>query len=249
MEEIIPEDKDASLENALASLSSTIVTNAWQVKDEIYLYDLTGKRITRLAPDLVGAAHLDGRRGNDHFFATLTGFTSPGTVAKYDFKVPLADGAEDHSARWSVYRSTTVKGLDLDQFEASQVWYESADGTKVPMFVVKQKSTLFDGTAPAVQYGYGGFSISVPPFFSAFVLTFLQMYGAILAVPSIRGGGEFGEDWHQATIREKKVNSFNDFIAATQFLVENKYAAPGKVTLHGGSNGGSCILAVPQNWS
>ncbi|THH14599.1 hypothetical protein EUX98_g9591 [Antrodiella citrinella] len=194
----------------------TIAKDTSWVKDEIYLYDLTGKRITRLAPDLE---------------------PSPNTTSKYH--LPMA----------RVYRSTTVKGLDLDQFEASQVWYESADGTKVPMFVVKQKSTLFDGTAPAVQYGYGGFSISVPPFFSASVLTFLQMCGAILAVPSIRGGGEFGEDWHQAAIRAKKVNSFNDFIAATQFLVENKYAAPGKVTLHGGSNGGSCILAVPQNWS
>lgn len=123
------------------------------MKDEIYLYDYNGKCVTRLAPDLVGAAYLDGRRGKDHFFATLTGFTSPGTVAKYDFTVPVSEDAEDHSPRWSVYRSTHVKGLELDQFEASQVWYESTDGTKVPMFIVKQKDTPFDGTAPAIQYG------------------------------------------------------------------------------------------------
>ncbi|THH29783.1 hypothetical protein EUX98_g4402 [Antrodiella citrinella] len=249
--EIIPEDKDANLEDVLAVGGDKLsVVYKRNVKDEIYLYDFTGKRISRLAQDFVGAAHVNGRRDKDHFFVTLTGFTSPGTVAKYDFSVPLTEGAEDHSKRWSVYRTTKVKGLDLDQFEASQVWYESADGTKVPMFVVKQKSTPFDGSAPAIQYGYGGFSISINPFFSPSILTFLQKYGAILAVPNIRGGGEFGEDWHQAAIREKKKNSYDDFIAATQYLIKNKYAAPGKVVLHGGSNGGllvaACLERAPE---
>lgn len=127
-----------------------------QVKDEIYLYNLDGTRITRLAPDFVGAAYISGRRDKDHFFVTLTGFTSPGTVARYDFTSPLGknpDGSEDHSKRWSVYRTPKVNGLDLDQFETSQVWYESTDGTKVPMFVTKRKDTPLDGTAPAVQYG------------------------------------------------------------------------------------------------
>lgn len=198
------------------------------MKDEIYLYDFKGTKITRLAPDFVGAANITGRRDKDHFFVTLTGFTSPGTVARYDFTVPLTNG--DHSARWSVYSTTEVKGLDLDKFESSQVWYSSPDGTKVPMFLVKHKDTPFDGTAPALQYGmfsesraefartdwifvltgYGGFTISINPFFSPSILTFLQKYGAILAVPNIRGGGEFGEEWHQAAIKEKKVSCSRD---------------------------------------
>ncbi|KAH8092482.1 prolyl oligopeptidase [Cristinia sonorae] len=255
--EIIPEDKDAFLEDVLAINGNTlIVLYKRNVKDELYLYSFSGTRLTRLAPDFVGAIHVSGRRDKDHFFSTLTGFTSPGTVALYDFKKSLTagekqvDGLADHSERWSVYRTTKVKGLDLDQFEASQVWYSSTDGTKVPMFVVRQKSTPFDGTAPAIQYGYGGFTISIDPFFSPAMLTFLQKYGAILAVPNIRGGGEFGEDWHQAAIREKKKNSYDDFISATKFLIDNKYAAPGKVALNGGSNGGllvgACIERAPE---
>ncbi|TCD62958.1 hypothetical protein EIP91_006189 [Steccherinum ochraceum] len=249
--DIIPEDKDAHLETVVAvGGDSLAVVYKRNVKDEIYLYTFQGKRITRLAPDFVGTVDVSGRRDRDHFFATLTGFTSPGTVARYDFTAPLGGDAADHSKRWSVYRTTKVKGLDLEKFESSQVWYESADGTKVPMFIVKQKSTPFDGTAPALQYGYGGFTISINPFFSPSILTFLQKYGAILAVPNIRGGGEFGEDWHQAAIREKKKNSYDDFIAATQFLVKNKYAAPGKVALNGGSNGGllvgACLERAPE---
>ncbi|TCD60280.1 hypothetical protein EIP91_010432 [Steccherinum ochraceum] len=260
--EVIPEDSGANLENVVAvggdSLAAVYKRN---VKDEIYLYDFQGQRITRLAPDFVGSVVLSGRRDQDHFFATLTGFTSPGTVIRYDFTAPLGADAADHSKRWSVYRTTHVQGLDLDKFESSQVWYESKDGTKVPMFVVKHKNTPFDGTAPAVQYGYGGFAIPLPPFFEPSILTFLQKYGVILAVPSIRGGGEFGDSWHQAAIRENKacymsnfvvnvIDNFDDFIAATEYLVENKFAAPGKVVLNGGSNGGllvaACLEQAPE---
>jgi prolyl oligopeptidase len=140
--------------------------------------------------------------------------------------------------------------LNPDDFEAQQVWYESKDGTKVPMFIVRHKSTPFDGTAPCIQYGYGGFSVSINPFFSPSILTFLRRYGAVLAVPNIRGGAEFGEDWHLAGTKERKVNVFDDFIAATQYLVKNKYVAAGKVAINGGSNGGllvaACVNRAPE---
>lgn len=100
-----------------------------------------------MAPDFVGAAQVGGRRKQPWFFATLTGFTNPGIVAKYDFTV------SDESKRWSTYRTTFLKGLKAEDFEAQQVWYESKDGTKVPMFIVRHKDTAFDGTAPAIQYG------------------------------------------------------------------------------------------------
>jgi prolyl oligopeptidase len=108
---------------------------------------MEGKRLTRLAPDFVGATEVNGRRAQSHFFVFMTGFTNPGIVARYDFDEPSED------KRWSIYRSTLMKGLVPDEFSAEQVWYESKDGTKVPMFIVKHKSTKLDGTAPAIQYG------------------------------------------------------------------------------------------------
>ncbi|KAI0699823.1 prolyl oligopeptidase [Cytidiella melzeri] len=243
--DVIPEDKDAHLEDVLPVANDKLITvYKRNVKDEIYIHSLDGQRFKRVAPDFVGAVSVGGRRTQPWFFATLTGFTNPGIVAKYDFTV------DDEEKRWSTYRTTFLKGLKADEFEANQVWYESKDGTKVPMFIVRHKSTPLDGTAPAIQYGYGGFAISVDPFFSAAMLTVLQRYGGVLAVPNIRGGGEFGEEWHLGAVREKKVNCFDDFIAATEYLVKNKYAAPGKVAINGGSNGGllvaACVNRAPE---
>lgn len=244
-EDVIPEDKNAHLEDVLAIADDKFaVVYKRNVKDEIYIYDMNGKQLERVAPDFVGAASIAGRRSQPWFFATLTGFTNPGIVSRYDFT------QQDPAKRWSTYRTTLLKGLKAEDFEAQQVWYHSKDGTKIPMFIVRHRNTKFDGTAPAIQYGYGGFTISINPFFSASFLTFLQRYGAVLAVPNIRGGGEFGEEWHLAGTRERKVNCFDDFIAATQFLIDNKYAAPGKVAINGGSNGGllvaACVNRAPE---
>jgi prolyl oligopeptidase len=242
---LIPEDKDAHLEDVQPVNHDTfVVVYKRNVKDEIYLYSLTGERLTRLAPDFVGAAGISGRRDQSEFFVTMTGFTTPGIVARYDFT------EKDDSKKWSIYHTTLVNGLNPKDFVAEQVWYNSKDGTKVPMFIVRHNSTQLDGTAPAIQYGYGGFSISIDPFFSPSILTFLQRYGAVLAVPNIRGGGEFGEEWHVAGTKERKVNVFDDFIAATQYLVNNKYAAAGKVAINGASNGGllvaACVNRAPE---
>ncbi|KIY52584.1 hypothetical protein FISHEDRAFT_69740 [Fistulina hepatica ATCC 64428] len=245
--DVIPENADGQLDDVrLVHDDQFLVTYKHNVIDEIYLYSKDGRQLIRLAPDFVGAATLSGHRIQKQVFFTLTGFNTPGTVAMYDFEKPEAE-------RWSVYRATKVGGLRPEDFEARQVWYESKDGTRVPMFIVRHKSTPFDGTAPAIQYGYGGFSISINPFFSPTILSFLQKYGAILAVPNIRGGAEFGEEWHLAGTREKKaciVNCFDDFIAATQYLVKHKYAAPGMVAINGGSNGGllvaACVNRAPE---
>ncbi|KAH9950170.1 prolyl oligopeptidase [Amylocystis lapponica] len=242
--EVIPEDKDAHLDDVLAIGDHLVVRYLRNVKDEIYVYTLSGERVTRVAPDFVGAARVSGRRQHSWFWATLSGFTNPGIVARYDFT------EKEESKRWSVYRTTQVAGLKSDDFLSEQVWYESKDGTKVPMFVVRHKDTKLDGTASAYQYGYGGFSIPMTPFFSAAILTYIQMYGAILVVANIRGGNEFGEEWHLAGTRERKHNCFDDFISATEFLVKNKYAAPGKVAINGGSNGGllvaACVNRAPE---
>ncbi|TRM68664.1 prolyl oligopeptidase [Schizophyllum amplum] len=221
-----------------------VVVYTRDVKDELYVYSKEGKQLKRLAGDFVGAAGVVGYRNEPAFFVEMTGFNTPKTIGRYDFSEP------EEEKRWSIFRSTSVRGINPEEFEATQVWYESKDGTKVPMFIVRHKSTPLDGTAAAIQYGYGGFSISINPFFSPMMMTFCQRYNAVLAVPNIRGGNEFGEEWHLAGTKERKVNVFDDFIAATEYLVKNKYAAPGKVAINGGSNGGllvaACVNRAPE---
>ncbi|KAH7907477.1 prolyl oligopeptidase [Hygrophoropsis aurantiaca] len=248
--DLIPEQKDAFLDSVLAVGGDKLaVVYKRNVKDEIYLYSLSGTRLTRLASDFVGAADVTGRRTQPNVFITLTGFTNPGIVARYDLHGQTKFDDGEVKERWSVWRETQLKGLKADEFVAEQVWYESKDGTKVPMFIVRHTSTKLDGTAPAIQYGYGGFSIAINPSFSPAILTFVKMYSGLYALPNIRGGGEFGEDWHEAGIREKKINVFDDFIAATKYLITHKYAAPGKVAINGGSNGGllvgACVNLAP----
>ncbi|KAI6114866.1 prolyl oligopeptidase [Pisolithus croceorrhizus] len=236
--DLIPEEKDAFLDDVRAvGKDYFAVVYKRNVIDEIYVYSLDGKRLTRLVPDFVGAAELSGRRSQNDLFVTLTGFTNPGIIGRYNLSEP------DDGKKWSTYRTTHVKGLKADEFTAEQVWYESKDGTRIPMFIVRHESTKRDGTAPAIQYGYGGFSISINPSFSPSILTFLKSYGAVFALPNIRGGGEFGEEWHEAGIREKKINVFDDFIAATGHLINTKIAAPGKIAINGGSNGGLLVAA------
>lgn len=116
---------------------------------------MEGKQLTRLAPDFVGTTEVAGRRAQPNFFVLLTGFTNPGIVARYNF-----DELSDEK-RWSIYRSTVMKGLVPEEFSAEQVWYESKDSTKVPMFIVRHKSTKTDGTAPAIQYGKTSLSVSI----------------------------------------------------------------------------------------
>ncbi|KAI0294865.1 prolyl oligopeptidase [Multifurca ochricompacta] len=248
--DLIAEDKDAHLEDISILGHDRLVTiYKRNVMDELYIHDLkSGKQLKRLASDHVGALTAYGRRTQQFFFVWLTGFDTPGIAARYDFSEP-SGGKVD--GRWNVWRETKVGGLaGGGGFIAEQIWYTSRDGTKIPMFVVRHKDTPLDGTAPAIQYGYGGFSISIGPFFSPSILTAMRAYGFVLAVPNIRGGGEFGEDWHLAGTRERKINCFDDFTAATEWLVENKYASRGRIAINGGSNGGllvsACVNRAPE---
>ncbi|KAF8448942.1 prolyl oligopeptidase [Boletus edulis BED1] len=247
--DLIPEEKDASLSDILAvGKDKFAVVYKRNVIDEIYLYSLTGEKLTRMASSLVGAAEVSGRRALSDVFVSMTGFTNPGIIGHLDMN--KFNATLSLESAWRIYHTTDVGGLRPDEFTAEQVWYESKDGTKIPMFIVRHKSTKTDGTAPAIQYGYGGFSVSINPFFSPSILTFLKSYGAVFALPNIRGGGEFGEEWHNAGIMERKINVFDDFIAATEHLVKNKIAAVGKVAINGASNGGllvgACVNIAPQ---
>ncbi|KAF9645343.1 hypothetical protein BDM02DRAFT_3149057 [Thelephora ganbajun] len=237
--DLVPERKDSKLEIGVVIRDHLVIVYKRDVKDEIYIHSLKdGKHITRLSSEFVGEAAIWGKREYPWFFATLTSFTNPSLLYQYRFDDALKEGE-----KWRALRTTEVKGLLPEEFISKQVWYESKDGTKIPMFIVRHKDTPLDGTAPALQYGYGGFNISINPFFSGAILEFVQKCKGVLAVPNIRGGGEFGKEWHLAGTRERKVNCFDDFMAASEYLVKNKYAAADKLAINGGSNGGLLVAA------
>ncbi|KAH8104761.1 prolyl oligopeptidase [Cristinia sonorae] len=213
-------------------------------KQEIRVHDLeTGKFVERLFDDLIGVFTVFGPRSDNDIFIHYSGFVSPGTVYRYRFDA-------DEGERRSLFRAVKIPGLDLDDFISESVHYKSKDGTRVHMFVTHLKDFERNGEAPALQYGYGGFAISMPPSFSVTILLFCKMYRGIYALAGIRGGLENGEEWHRDGMRDKKQNVFDDFIAASEWLVANKYAHKDRVAIRGGSNGGilstACANQAPH---
>ncbi|KAI5474986.1 prolyl oligopeptidase [Pseudohyphozyma bogoriensis] len=244
--DLIPHDPKALLSSVhVANDNSLLLLYSIDVKDELYLHDLaTGKRVKRLAEGIIGSIDgIAGRREDKEFWFSVTSFTTPGTVYRYNFENP--EGQEQ-----SVYRAAKVGGIKSDDFVSEQVFYNSKDGTRVPMFITRHKDVKLDGTAPAILYGYGGFSASMDPFFSPSLLTWAKHYRGLFAVANIRGGAEYGEDWHLAGTKERKQNVFDDFQYAAKYLVSEKYAAKDKVAISGGSNGGllvaACVNQAPE---
>ena len=141
----------------------------------------------------------------------------------------------------SIFRTPKVD-FNADNYETKQIFYKSKDGTQIPMFITHKKGIKLDGNNPTYLYAYGGFNISLTPTFSVSSLVWMEM-GGVYAIPNIRGGGEYGEEWHQAGIKDKKQNVFDDFIAAAQWLIENGYTKSEKLAIAGGSNGGLLVGA------
>ena len=183
-------------------------------------------------PGLGTVAVVSGRDDESELFYSFTSFATPTTIFRHDL---AAD-------RGAVFRAPQV-AFKPDDFETRQVFYTSKDGTRVPMFITHRKDLTRDGSAPAILYGYGGFDISLTPGFSVSMVAWMEA-GGIYAVPNLRGGGEYGRAWHEAGTKEKKQNVFDDFIAAAEWLFANKYTAPDKLVLSGGSNGGLLVGAV-----
>jgi len=173
-----------------------------------------------------------GKRSDTETFYSFASFTVPGTVYRLDLR----------GGKSSVFREPKVD-FDPRHYETKQVFYQSKDGTRVPMFITHKKGLKLNGGNPALLYGYGGFNVSLTPSFSVADLVWMEM-GGIYAMPNLRGGGEYGEEWHKAGMKLKKQNVFDDFIAAAEWLIANQYTRPDKLAISGGSNGGLLVGAT-----
>jgi prolyl oligopeptidase len=225
--------------------SSNVVDNLFllsYLKDaqtQVRVYELKGKLLRNVdLPGIGTAAGFGGKRKDKETFYSFTSFVSPTTIYRYD----------PEAGKSSVFRKPKVD-FDSTQFETKQVFYNSKDGTRVPMFLTYKKGLKLDGENPTLLYAYGGFDISLTPSFSVPNLVWLEM-GGIYAQPNLRGGGEYGEDWHLAGTKAKKQNVFDDFIAAAEWLISKKYTSTPKLAIRGGSNGGlligACVTQRPE---
>ena len=199
---------------------------------EVIQYGTDGKKEKEIQlPGLGTAGGFGGKHDDKELYYTYTSYIYPPTIFKYD----IARGTS------SVYKKPTVQ-FNAEEYESKQVFYTSKDGTKVPMIITYKKGMELNGKNPLMLYGYGGFNISLTPSFSISNLFFLE-HGGIYAVPNIRGGGEYGDAWHNAGIKMQKQNVFDDFIAAAEYLIKEKYTSKDFLAISGGSNGGLLIGA------
>jgi prolyl oligopeptidase len=235
---VVPQGKD-KLENVSVVDNLFLLDYLKDARTEVRVHDLQGKFLRNVdLPGIGTAAGFGGKRTDKETFYAFTSFTAPSTVYRYD---PAA-------GKSSVFKQPKVD-FDPTQYETKQVFYNSKDGTRVPMFLTYKKGLKLDGQNPTLLYAYGGFDISLTPFFSVPNLVWLEM-GGIYAQPNLRGGGEYGEDWHLAGTKAKKQNVFDDFIAAAQWLITNKYTSTPKLAIRGASNGGllvgACLTQRPD---
>jgi prolyl oligopeptidase len=204
-----------------------------EVKSRIKIIDPDGKPLGDLAmPGIGTVGGVSGRWDGDEAFFSFTSFVVPSTIYRYN----VADRSRELWARKNVPIST-------DRFEVKQVWYDSKDKTRVPMFLIYPKGIKLDGTNPTLLTGYGGFNLSLTPSFSATAALWVES-GGVFAMPNLRGGGEFGEEWHRAGMLEKKQVVFDDFVAAAEWLIAKGYTSPPKLAISGGSNGGLLVGAA-----
>ncbi|MBK8613072.1 MAG: S9 family peptidase [Flavobacteriales bacterium] len=230
--DIIPQKKEL-LESVSTGGGNLFASYLKDATTRIYRYkqDGTGEQAIQL-PDLGSAGGFGGKRDATFGFYSFSSFTDPGTIFKYDY----ATGKSE------VFSRPDLK-FDPSQFVTEQVFYPSKDGTKVPMFIVHRKDVQKNGTNPTLLYSYGGFNVSLSPSFSTSRMLLLEQ-GGVFALANLRGGGEYGEEWHKAGMKEKKQNVFDDFIAAAEYLIAQKWTDTPHLGVNGGSNGGLLIGAV-----
>jgi prolyl oligopeptidase len=230
--DVVPE-KPEPLEIANTVGGKLFVTYLKDVTTRAYVYSLDGKLENEIALPGLGTAGGFGGRNDDKFtFYSFTSFNYPATIFKYDIATKKS----------AVFRAVDIPGFKAPDYEVKEVFYDSKDGTRVPMFITYKKGLKLDGNNPTVLYGYGGFNITTAPAFSALRIALLEQ-GVVYASANMRGGGEYGEKWHEAGTKLKKQNVFDDFIAAAEYLIKNRYTSPKRLAIHGGSNGGLLVGA------
>ncbi len=229
---IVPE-KTEVLSGVTSSGGKLFLTYIRDVSHKVFVHDFNGVPEREIVLPVLGTVGGFGGKSDDReLFFTVTSFTSPSTIYRYDVA----------SGDYQVYRKTEID-FDPDAYVTKQVFYASKDGTRIPMFITHRKGMKLDGTNPTLLYGYGGFNVNQMPSFSVTRLAFLEQ-GGVFALANLRGGGEYGEKWHEAGMNLNKQNVFDDFIAAAEYLIAEQYTSPAKLAIQGGSNGGLLVGAV-----
>jgi prolyl oligopeptidase len=230
--EVVPQGPDA-IQGITPVGGRLLVHYLRNVTSQLKLFSLEGKALADLPlPGPGSVAGLQGRWEDDEVFFAFSSYTTPRATYRADVRAVKAEP-------W--WRPQVP--FDPAAHETTQVWYPSKDGTKVPMFLTHAKGAARDGRRPVLLYGYGGFNVSITPGFSPAAAWWIEQ-GGVYAVANIRGGGEFGEEWHRAGMLENKQNVFDDFIAAAEWLVANRYTSPSRLAISGGSNGGLLVGAA-----
>jgi prolyl oligopeptidase len=225
-------EKEQLLQNVNLAGGKMFVTYMQDAASRVYQYSQQGALEKEIElPGIGSASGFNGKEEDTELFYTFTSFTFPSNIYKYDIK----------KGESSLYEASKID-FKADDYETKQVFYTSKDGTKVPMFIVHKKGLKLDGSNPTFLYSYGGFDISMTPNFSPARLAWLEN-GGIYAQPSIRGGGEYGQAWHEGGMKLRKQNVFDDFIAAAEYLIDEGYTTPEKLAISGGSNGGLLVGA------
>ncbi len=231
-QEFIPEREQVLLTYACTKtkIYAEYMMNAYS---SVHIFDHQGVEVGTIPlPPYSSLDRINTNREEDEFFYSVSSFLSPATIYRYN----------PATGEYELYRQRENM-IQPEDFVVTQEWYISKDGTKVPMFIVKKKDVIADGKNPTILYGYGGFNSSETPYFRGLVAPWLNR-GGIFAVANIRGGGEFGGNWHQAGIGKKKQNSYDDFIAASEYLIAQKYTSSEHLSILGGSNGGLLVATV-----
>ena len=229
---IIPEAAE-TLEGANVVNNLFVVSYLKDAHSQVKIHQLDGKFVREVElPGIGSTSGFSGKRTDKETFYAYSSFTTPFPIYRYDLT----------TGKSTIFRQPKVD-FNPNDYETKQVFYRSKDGTRVPMFITHRKGLKLDGTNPTLLYGYGGFNVSETPYFSVSRLVWMEM-GGVFAMANLRGGGEYGKDWHEGGMKLKKQNVFDDFIAAAEWLISNKYTSTPKLAINGGSNGGLLVGAV-----
>jgi prolyl oligopeptidase len=231
--ELIPET-DAVLQNASVTGGKLFLQYEHNVSAELKLFSLDGKHVADIPQPAIGSVpSASGRYNLNEIFYSFQSFTVPPSIYRYDLVTNKTE----------LWAKVDAPSIDPADYDVRQEWYHSKDGTKIPMFVVSKKGLVKNGQNPTLLTGYGGFNISMSPGFNRSAFLWME-HGGVYAVANLRGGSEFGEDWHRAGMLEKKQNVFDDFIAAAEYLISAKYTDKDHLAIYGGSNGGLLMGAM-----